>query len=37
MLKIDVFLMFQFLEDKVFLRGIKVYEHVIRALSSFKA
>ncbi|CAN6214628.1 unnamed protein product [Urochloa humidicola] len=26
----------EFLEDKVFLRGIKVYEHVIRALSSFK-
>uniref|UniRef100_A0A0E0HML7 N-acyl-aliphatic-L-amino acid amidohydrolase n=1 Tax=Oryza nivara TaxID=4536 RepID=A0A0E0HML7_ORYNI len=26
----------EFLEDKVFLRGIKVYEHIIRALSSFK-
>ncbi|CAL5046709.1 unnamed protein product [Urochloa decumbens] len=26
----------EFLEDKVFLRGIKVYEHVIRALSSFQ-
>jgi len=36
MLKIDVISMFQFLEDKVFLRGIKVYEHVIRALSSFQ-
>jgi len=28
--------MLQFLEDKVFLRGIEVYEHVIRALSSFQ-
>ncbi|KAF7094390.1 hypothetical protein CFC21_096699 [Triticum aestivum] len=26
----------EFLEDKVFLRGIEVYEHLIRALSSFK-
>ncbi|KAG8077083.1 hypothetical protein GUJ93_ZPchr0006g45786 [Zizania palustris] len=26
----------EFLEDKVFLRGIKVYEHIIRALSSFR-
>ncbi|KAF8772700.1 hypothetical protein HU200_005668 [Digitaria exilis] len=26
----------EFLEDKVFLRGIKVYEHVIRALSSLQ-
>jgi len=26
----------EFLEDKVFLRGIEVYQHLIRALSSFK-
>ncbi|XP_008654127.1 uncharacterized protein [Zea mays] len=26
----------EFLEDRVFLRGIQVYEHVIRALSSFQ-
>ncbi|CAM0913851.1 unnamed protein product [Alopecurus aequalis] len=26
----------EFLEDKVFLRGIEVYQHVIKALSSFK-
>ncbi|XP_062228384.1 uncharacterized protein LOC133926453 [Phragmites australis] len=26
----------EFLEDKVFLRGIKVYEHLLRALSSFQ-
>lgn len=36
MLKLRDVLNSQFLEDKVFLRGIKVYEHIIRALSSFK-
>jgi aminoacylase len=33
---LSVTLTLQFLEDKVFLNGIKVYEHVIRALTSFK-
>ena len=33
--EITIFLHPQFLQDSVYLEGIKVYEHVIRFLSSF--
>lgn len=34
MLKLKKTLLLQFLQDYVFLQGIQVYTHVIRALSS---
>lgn len=35
LIKVRIFLSWQFLKDSVYLNGIKVYEHVIRLLSSF--
>lgn len=35
LIEMKIFLSRQFLEDSVYLNGIKVYEHIIRLLSSF--